>query len=651
VHPGNTQYVSGDKIKRPPPVDNGGSGDQSSEDEIGSDDFAFEISREEFMEIFFEDLELPNMDKTQIDRTIEHDSVGAGHTINGVPSNIDIVRSMRGSMTRRMALQAPLKRTLRDRQAELIALLALEFQNANEVAQLEDDIAQLKRRIAAVPFIDEFDLRYHNRGQRPKPKTQAVMFCLMDVSGSMSEQRKDIAKRFFILLHYFLTRTYEHIQVVFIRHHMSAAEVDENTFFNSPETGGTIVSSALKLMMKIIDARFPATDWNIYAAQASDGDNWLHDSNQCGFLLTEQILPKTQYYAYVQIESEQKQQLWQETGCDPVRPSPFRNAEHQGTRRNLSCFAPTDEKVRIMTHRIITDSPDWTFETIEKYEREIARIAAASRLDTYPNQLEIISSEQMIDAYSLVGLPVGYTHWSFGKQFLSTEQNYRKGHMGLAYEIVITSDPCISYLMEENTATMQALVIAHAAFGHNSFFKGNYLFRSWTKADAIIDYLVFARDYVAQCESRHGELEVDLLLDSCHALMNYGVDTGLRPHCRTADEERAGVLARLRYREENANDLWRTVHQETIDERPPPEFVFPTDPQETILYFIEKNAPHMEPWKREIVRIVRKIAQYFHPQRQTKVMNEGWASFWRYTLINTLHDEGFLSNGQMMEFL
>ncbi|MFT4581607.1 MAG: uncharacterized sporulation protein YeaH/YhbH (DUF444 family) [Gammaproteobacteria bacterium] len=159
VHPGNTEYVSGDKIKHPPPVDNGGSGDQASEDGIGSDDFAFEISREEFMEIFFEDLELPNMDKTQIDRTIEHDSVRAGHTINGVPSNIDIVRSMRGSMTRRMALQAPLKRTLRDRQAELIALLALEFQNANEVAQLEDDIAQLKRRIAAVPFIDEFDLR------------------------------------------------------------------------------------------------------------------------------------------------------------------------------------------------------------------------------------------------------------------------------------------------------------------------------------------------------------------------------------------------------------------------------------------------------------------------------------------------------------
>ena len=178
-----------------------------------------------------------------------------------------------------------------------------------------------------------------------------------------------------------------------------------------------------------------------------------------------------------------------------------------------------------MNKQIISTGSDWTFEIIERYEQEIARIAADYKLDTYPNQLEIISSEQMIDAYSLVGLPVGYSHWSFGKQFLATEQNYRRGHIGLAYEIVINSNPCISYLMEENTSTMQALVIAHAAFGHNSFFKGNYLFRTWTNADAIIDYLVFARDYVAQCEQRYGELEVELLLDSCHALMNYGVDT------------------------------------------------------------------------------------------------------------------------------
>ena len=179
-------------------------------------------------------------------------------------------------------------------------------------AALEADIARLKKRVEAVPFVDEFDLRYHNRVTRPRPKTQAVMFCLMDVSGSMSEQRKDIAKRFFILLHYFLTRTYEHIQVVFIRHHTTASEVDEENFFHSRETGGTVVSSALALMNEIIEERYPLADWNIYAAQASDGDNWPKDSGQCRELLTEQILPKTQYYAYVQIESEQQQQLWQE---------------------------------------------------------------------------------------------------------------------------------------------------------------------------------------------------------------------------------------------------------------------------------------------------------------------------------------------------
>ncbi len=304
-----------------------------------------------------------------------------------------------------------------------------------------------------------------------------------------------------------------------------------------------------------------------------------------------------------------------------------------------------------MNSRIISTGSDWTFETIERYEQEIARIAADYNLDTYPNQLEIISSEQMIDAYSLVGLPVGYSHWSFGKQFLATEQNYRRGHIGLAYEIVINSNPCISYLMEENTSTMQALVIAHAAFGHNSFFKGNYLFRTWTNADAIIDYLVFARDYVAQCEQRYGELEVELLLDSCHALMNYGVDTCRQPHLRSADEERAKQRAHAEYIEEQYNDLWRTLPNEPDQDRRQHDEHFPHEPQENILYFIEKHAPHMEPWKREIVRIVRKMAQYFHPQRQTKVMNEGWATFWHYTLMNTLYDEGYLSDGSMIEFL
>src|ERR1700677_4688166 len=172
---------------------------------------------------------------------------------------------------------------------------------------------------------------------------------------------------------------------------------------------------------------------------------------------------------------------------------------------------------------------DWNFELIEQYDREIARVAANYRLDIYPIQLEIISAEQMMDAYASVGLPVNYRHWSFGKHFLSTEKSYRRGQMGLAYEIVINSNPCIAYLMEENSLTMQTLVIAHAAYGHNSFFKGNYLFRTWTDADAIIDYMVFAKNYIADCEQRYGIDAVEAILDSCHALQNYGVDRYKRP--------------------------------------------------------------------------------------------------------------------------
>jgi len=187
--------------------------------------------------------------------------------------------------------------------------------------------------------------------------------------------------------------------------------------------------------------------------------------------------------------------------------------------------------------KLIAEGSEWTFEILDAYEREIARVATSYKLDTYPNQIEIISAEQMMDAYSSTGMPVGYHHWSFGKQYLSTEQNYRRGHMGLAYELVINSNPCISYLMEENTLTLQALVIAHACFGHNSFFKGNYLFKTWTDASAIVNYLLFAKQYIAKCEERHGSREVESLLDSCHALMNYGVDRYLRPVPLSAENE------------------------------------------------------------------------------------------------------------------
>lgn len=304
-----------------------------------------------------------------------------------------------------------------------------------------------------------------------------------------------------------------------------------------------------------------------------------------------------------------------------------------------------------MTERSpISESSDWTFDDLERFEQELTRIAERYRLDTYPNQIEIITAEQMMDRYSTTGMPLGYHHWSLGKQFLSTEQMYRSGHMGLAYELVINSNPCIAYLMEENTLPMQALVIAHACFGHNSFFKSNYLFRTWTDASAIVNYLLFARNYIAECEERYGIDETEALLDSCHALMNYGVDRFRRPRSISAEDERRRQREREEFLQQQVNDLWRTVPRK---EQPKGEEWprFPREPQENLLYFIEKNAPLLEPWEREIVRIVRKIAQYFYPQRQTKVMNEGWATFWHYILLNDLFAEGLVTDGFMLEVL
>jgi stage V sporulation protein R len=295
---------------------------------------------------------------------------------------------------------------------------------------------------------------------------------------------------------------------------------------------------------------------------------------------------------------------------------------------------------------------DWSFELIEQYHGVIRATAQRFGLDTYPNQLEIITAEQMMDAYASVGMPVNYRHWSYGKEFIANEKNYRRGHMGLAYEIVINSDPCISYLMEENTMAMQALVIAHAAYGHNSFFKGNYLFRMWTDASSIIDYLVYAKNYVAACEERHGMEEVELLLDSCHALMNHGVDRYRRPSKLSLTQELARSKDRAEYAQQQVNDMWRTLPRKTEKATEEKEARrFPEEPQENLLYFIEKNAPLLEPWQREIVRIVRKVAQYFYPQRQTQVMNEGWATFWHHKLLNTMYDDGHLTDGMMIEWL
>lgn len=303
------------------------------------------------------------------------------------------------------------------------------------------------------------------------------------------------------------------------------------------------------------------------------------------------------------------------------------------------------------TSQPISTTSEWNFELIQTYDAAIGKIAAEFGLDTYPNQIEIISSEQMMDAYASVGMPLGYSHWSYGKQFLSVEQSYKRGQMGLAYEIVINSNPCIAYLMEENTMMMQALVIAHACYGHNSFFKGNYLFRAWTDASSIIDYLVFAKNYIAKCEEKHGVDAVEAILDSCHAIMNYGVDRYKRPYPLSTHEESELQKEREEYLQRQVNDLWRTIPTSDKADEQKEKKRFPEEPQENLLYFFEKNAPLLEPWQREIIRIVRKIAQYFYPQRQTQVMNEGWATFWHYTLLNTMYDRRLVNEGFMLEFM
>ncbi|MCL1091621.1 SpoVR family protein [Shewanella profunda] len=299
----------------------------------------------------------------------------------------------------------------------------------------------------------------------------------------------------------------------------------------------------------------------------------------------------------------------------------------------------------------LSDGPDWSFELLQDYLKEIERVAAIYKLNTYPNQIEVITAEQMMDAYAGIGMPIGYTHWSFGKRFIETEQSYKRGQMGLAYEIVINSNPCIAYLMEENTITMQALVMAHACFGHNSFFKSNYLFKTWTDASSIIDYLVFAKNYISDCEQKYGAEQVESIIDSCHALMNYGVDRYKRPSEISFREEQARQKEREAYLQSQVNDLWRTIPTQQQGLSQTKKRHFPSEPQENILYFIEKNAPLLEPWQREIIRIVRKMAQYFYPQKQTQVMNEGWATFWHYTILNHLYDDGVVTDRFMMEFL
>ncbi|GAB3022726.1 YeaH/YhbH family protein [Bowmanella dokdonensis] len=313
VHPGNDQFSQGDRIQRPLGGQGGGAGQGDASDSgEGEDEFVFQISKDEYLDLLFEDLALPNLKKTQLDKLVEYKTYRAGFKTDGVPSNLDIVRSLRGSMARRIALTGDKRKRLRELEAELETLKNDKHDHELEIRDLEREIAELKSRIAKVPFLDTIDLRFRNFEKRPLPTSKAVMFCLMDVSGSMDQATKDIAKRFYILLYLFLTRTYKNVQVVYIRHHTQAKEVDEQEFFYSQETGGTIVSSALKLMDEIVRERFPPGEWNIYAAQASDGDNWADDSPQCSALLQQHLLPLVRYYAYIEITQRQHQSLWRE---------------------------------------------------------------------------------------------------------------------------------------------------------------------------------------------------------------------------------------------------------------------------------------------------------------------------------------------------
>ncbi|WP_058554025.1 YeaH/YhbH family protein [Thiohalocapsa sp. ML1] len=312
VHPGNKQFEAGDRVQRP----EGGSGSGSGQGRAGKggpgeDDFVFELSREEFLDLLFDDLELPNLVRNQLLGSTEFKTVRAGYTTNGAPSNIDVVRSLKGAIARRTALGAPRRSRIRELEAELALLLADGVEETDpRIIALREEIDRHKTRLATLPFIDTFDLRYQAFTKQPEPTSKAVMLCIMDVSGSMDQVRKNLAKRFFILLYLFLQRSYDKIDVVFIRHHTIAQEVDEQEFFYSRETGGTVVSSALNLAHEVISERYESGTWNIYAAQASDGDNWDSDSAICRDLLIERLLPLMRYYAYVEITPRQHQSLW-----------------------------------------------------------------------------------------------------------------------------------------------------------------------------------------------------------------------------------------------------------------------------------------------------------------------------------------------------
>jgi stage V sporulation protein R len=295
--------------------------------------------------------------------------------------------------------------------------------------------------------------------------------------------------------------------------------------------------------------------------------------------------------------------------------------------------------------------PNWRFQDLEEYMSVIGEIAETEfGISTYPNQIEIISSEQMIDAYTFSGLPICYHHWRYGKAFSMLQSEYLKGNKALAYELVINSKPCISYFLEENNMVTQALVAAHACIGHNAFFKENFLFKEWTQPDSIIDYMIFARDFIKKCEEKYGYEKVEETLDAAHAIEKHGVDKYKRPSPLSAVEERKLQEKRIEEGYKSVYELWNTLNVDTR-QKEAKEKKFPEQPEENLLYFLEKNSPILETWQREILRIVRKVAQYFYPQDQTKVMNEGYATYWHYKILYRMWDLGYVTDGFMQSFL
>lgn len=305
-------------------------------------------------------------------------------------------------------------------------------------------------------------------------------------------------------------------------------------------------------------------------------------------------------------------------------------------------------------YRKMFGNPTWDYHTLAAADEVTTHIGKEYlKLNIYPNQIEIVTSEQMLDAYSLIGLPTSYPHWKFGKDFVLNQHNYIKGRTALSYEMVINSNPCISYNMENNTTCMMVLVMAHACQGHNAFFANNYMFREWTSADSILDYMAFAREYILACEEEFGMEEVEKVLDAAHALMNHGIDKYRKPSKLSAREEKERLKKRTSVRHENYNELWRTLPKSglTVPSKAMTAKHFPEEPEENILYFLEKNSPTLPGWKREIIRIVRKVSQYFYPQGLTKVMNEGFASFVHYHIVNKMYEEGYVDDGFMLEFI